>query len=264
MKMFEEAEYRISNFEYKDLVKWNKVMTYGFNPKAQFWADNIKGDLKSTSFQVHIRDASFEIRSKLPGKFNVLNALAAISVGQLYQIPNDKIVAGLAAVKQISGRMEYIDEGQDFLAMIDFAHTPNALRALTTFSRPRISGQLILVFGCAGERDPFKRAEMGKVADEFADLIVITREDNRSEDVNKICEQIASGIKQKKINQGYFIIPDRREAIRFALSKAGKNDIVIVTGKGHEQSLNVDGVETSWDDRKVLREEIHSLLSFRI
>lgn len=298
MRMFRNVEYRIVNMEDSTSLRLSplacrtgrspgervsfrfpsprdgeglreRLQTYGLTAKAKIWADHIKEDLKSTDFICHIENSTLRLRSgqaynihlNLPGQFNVLNALAAICVGQIYQIPQSAVILGLEHVHSIPGRMEYIDEGQNFLAIVDFAHTPNALRALTTFSRPRISGQLILVFGAAGERDPFKRPEMGKVADEFADIIVITREDNRSESAEKICKQIASGIRRKKLNHDYFIIPDRHEAIRFAFSKAKQGDIVIVTGKGHEQSLNIDGKETPWDDRKVMREELKKAVS---
>lgn len=248
---------------------------FGLDAKAQIWADNIQEDLKSTGFVAHAPPSSSppypltlgkgkgggEMRGslRLPGKFNVLNALAAICVAQIYKLPSEKTIAGLEKVSSIPGRTEYLDEGQNFLAMVDFAHTANALQTLLRFVRPHISGQLILVFGAAGERDPYKRPEMGKVADELADLVIITREDNRSEKVEKICKEIAIGLKKKRLNQDYFIIPDRREAISFALAKAKRDDIVVVTGKGHEQSLNIDGQEVSWDDRKVIREELKAI-----
>ena len=271
IKLFKNSEYRIVNLEDSTSSRFatlsrpgegrersNQVITYGLTSKARIWADNFRGSLKLTTFACHIQNTKYDIHLPLPGKFNVLNALAAISVGQIYQIPKEKIKAGLEKVKSIPGRMEYIDEGQDFLAMVDFAHTPNALKNLLEFLRPQITGKIILVFGSAGERDAQKRPEMGRAADGLVDLMIITREDNRSEPVEKISQQIANGIQAKKLNQDYFIIPDRREAIRFALSKAKKDDIVVITGKGHEQSLNIDGREIPWDDRKVLREEIHA------
>lgn len=143
--------------------------------------------------------------------------------------------------------------------MVDFAHTPNALEKLLSFLRPKISGKLIVVFGAAGERDRAKRPLMGEAAEKYADLIIITREDNRSEDVIDIARQIASGIDSKRESEGYYIIPDRRDAIRFALGKAQKGDLVVATGKGHEMSLNVDGQETTWNDREVMREELRTL-----
>ncbi|MDP3741100.1 MAG: UDP-N-acetylmuramoyl-L-alanyl-D-glutamate--2,6-diaminopimelate ligase [bacterium] len=259
MKLFKNVEYGVVNNDF--LGSKQRFTTYGLDSKAQIWADEITEDLQSTNFSVNILNSKFKIHLQLPGKFNVLNALAAISVGQIYKIPKEDMISGLLAVKSIPGRMEYIEEGQDFLAMVDFAHTPNALKNLLSFVRAKIAGKIVLVFGSAGERDAQKRPEMGKVAAEFADMIVITREDNRSEKVEKISEQIISGMGQKIRDRDYFVIPDRREALRFALQKARKSDIVVITGKGHEQSLNIDGQETPWDDRRVMREELRTLRS---
>ena len=265
IKLFRNAEYGILNTEgQNDSIPKNiKIITYGALPKAQIWADQISEDLRSTKFVCHIPNSTFSIQSNLPGRFNTLNSLAAIGVGQVYNIKPDAMKAGLEKVKNVSGRLELISEGQSFYAMVDFAHTANALRNLLSFLRPKIKGRLIVVFGCAGERDVQKRPEMGKVADELADVIVITREDNRSEDIHKICEAIAGGITRKNLNQGYFIIPDRREAIRFALNQATAGDLVVATGKGHEQSLNIDGREMPWDDRLVMREELKKVVSYK-
>lgn len=268
LKLFRNVKNRVlgeSSPLLPSLIKEGKggFMNYGFSIGTQIWADNIEEDLKSTTFTAHIPDTRYNILLQLPGKFNVLNALAAIALGRVYEVIPEAIKRGLERVKTIPGRMEYIDEGQGFLAMVDFAHTPNALQSLLEFLRPKIAGRIILVFGSAGERDWQKRPAMGAAADKFADLIILTREDNRSEPVEKICNEIASGIRQKTRDRGLFVVFDRREAMKLALSKAQKNDIVVVCGKGHEQSLNIDGKEVPWDDRKVIREELQSLLSFR-
>ena len=218
-------------------------------------------------FKTHLNYVSYmsrlskdlEIKLNLPGKFNAYNALAAITVATVYNIPADKIQKGLAGVKGVDGRLQMVAKN----VMVDFAHTPNALSELLSFLRPKVSGKIILVFGSAGERDQAKRPLMGEAADRYADMIVLTREDNRRENAADICEQIAKGVKAKKKGEGYFIVPDRREAIRFALQKARENDLVVVTGKGHEQSLNIDGKETPWDDRKVTSEELARLSSWR-
>ena len=265
IKLFSNAESGILNAEDQNdsIPKSIKIVTYGAPPKAQIWADQISEDLRSTKFVCHIPNSTFSIQSNLPGRFNILNSLAAIGVGQLYNIKPDAMKAGLEKVKNVSGRLQLISEGQSFYAMVDFAHTANALRNLLGFLRPKIGGKIIVVFGCAGERDVKKRPEMGKVADELADIIIITREDNRSEDIHKICEAVAAGITRKQLNQGYFIIPDRREAIRFALRHVGHQDLVVATGKGHEQSLNIDGKEVPWDDRSVMREELKKVVSHK-
>lgn len=239
------------------------LLTYGMDSKAIIWADEIKEELTHTEFTAHVLGETFQVKLNLPGRFNVYNALAAVAVGKVYGLKAEAMAAGLERVINIPGRMEFVtsprpspksERGLEVL--VDFAHTPNALEQLLKFSRPRISGRLILVFGSAGERDQTKRPLMGEAADKYADIIILTREDNRSENVEEICKQIAKGIKGKE----YLIIPDRREAIRTALRQAqGSDDLVVVTGKGHEQSLNVDGREMPWDDRRVVREELSKL-----
>ncbi len=263
MRLFEKAKNCVigeNSLSSSALASSQRVVAYGLNPTSGIWADEIKEDFTGTTFLAHMPNPVL-INLNLPGIFNVLNSLAAIGVGQVYDIKPVDVQAGLEKVGNVSGRLEQISEGQNFYAMVDFAHTANALRNLLTFLRSKIKGRVIVVFGCAGERDAQKRPEMGKAADELADIIVITREDNRSEDIHKICEAVASGIAKKQLNKDYFIIPDRREAIRFALNRAGSGDLVVATGKGHEQSLNIDGRETPWDDRVVMREEIQQIVN---
>lgn len=271
--LLKNAKYGILNMDdegCQDLRKFIPApLTYGLSSTAQVWAEEIREELKATTFTAHYslpagdlpKGEKFQIYLNLPGKFNVYNALAAICAGLIYKVPPEAIQLGLEKVASIPGRMEFIDGGQDFYAMVDFAHTPNALRVLFTFLRPQIPGKLIVVFGSAGERDSTKRPLMGQAADEFADLIFLTREDNRSEYIQEICRQIAGGVTEKKLNEGYFIIPDRRGALRQALRMAGKGDLVVITGKGHEQSLNIDGREIPWDDRQVMREELKKIVS---
>ncbi|MDP3994009.1 MAG: UDP-N-acetylmuramoyl-L-alanyl-D-glutamate--2,6-diaminopimelate ligase [bacterium] len=260
-KLFKNVEYGILNMDDKSFEYLKNSpstsLTYGVSNAAQVWAEEIKENFKTVDFTAHILNSTFHIHLPLPGRFNVYNALAAICVGSIYKVPHEAMQKGLQKVSAIPGRMEFIDEGQDFYAMVDFAHTPNALRALLSFLRPKVAGKLIIVFGAAGERDSAKRPLMGRSADEFADLIILTREDNRSEYILEICKQIASGIQKRVRGRDYFVIPDRREAIRFALRQAqGSNDAVVIAGKGHEQSLNIDGAEIPWDDREVMREEL--------
>ena len=262
-KLFKNVEYGILNVDDKSFEYLNNSprtsLTYGLTPNADIWAEEIKEDFKTVDFTAHILNSTFHIHLPLPGRFNVYNALAAICVGSIYKVPREAMQKGLQKVSAIPGRMEFIDEGQNFYAMVDFAHTPNALRALLSFLRPKISGKIIVVFGAAGERDSAKRPLMGLSADEFADLIILTREDNRSEYILEICKQIASGIQKKVRGRDYFVIPDRREALGFALKQARGGDLVVICGKGHEQSLNIDGAEIHWDDRTVMREELEKL-----
>ena len=266
-RLFRNVEYGILNmddgsFEHMKGGMGGKgeLITYGFSSKANVWAGDVQESLTQTKFIARTALKEIPIELNLPGKFNVYNALAAIVVAQVYNVNPSAMQRGLADMKNIPGRMEFITpppipphQGEgDTLVMVDFAHTPNAIENLLSFLRPKVSGKIIHVFGAAGERDQTKRPFMGQASDKFADVTVLTREDNRSEKVAEICAQIAKGIKHKQKDKEYFIIPDRREAIQFAIHQArGNNDLVVITGKGHEQSLNIDGAETPWDDRKV-------------
>lgn len=244
-----------------------KLLTYGFSKEAKIWADNFEESLTKTRFIAHVLAETIPIELNLPGRFNVYNALAAIGAVINYYVPLEAIQKGLTGVKGIPGRMEFITspqpspyKGEGGKVLVDFAHTPNAIKNLLEFLRPKISGKIIHVFGSAGERDRSKRTLMGEASDKYADIVIITREDNRSESVEQISAEIAKGIKGKQRDKEYFIIPDRREAIIAALRLAqGANDLVVITGKGHEQSLNVDGIEMPWDDRRIVEEELSRL-----
>jgi len=150
--------------------------------------------------------------------------------------------------------MERIDLGQDFTVIIDFAHTPNALKNALEVARTLTTGKLISVFGCAGLRDRDKRPVMGRIAGEMADRIVITAEDPRTEDLNEIMAQIAAGCEEVGCREGkdYWRIGDRGEAIRFALSLAEPGDLVIITGKGHERSMCFGETEYPWSDHEAV------------
>ena len=268
------------SFEYfLKLLRAKQLLTYGFSATTKIWADKIEETLTSANFTTHVLAETFPITLNLPGKFNVSNALAAIAASAVYDVPQSAIQKGLMGIKGIKGRLEFVispqphpnplltkerekgEAGEGVKTMVDFAHTPNAIEKLMQFLRPKVKGKIIHVFGCAGERDKTKRPLMGGFSDQYADLIVITREDNRSEPIEQICHEITLGISQKIFNETYFIKPDRREAIRFALSRASAGDLVVVTGKGHEQSLNIDGQEIPWDDRAVVREELEKVVS---
>jgi UDP-N-acetylmuramoyl-L-alanyl-D-glutamate--2,6-diaminopimelate ligase len=153
--------------------------------------------------------------------------------------------------------MEPVDEGQDFLAIVDFAHTPNALRnalvAARTMTGP--GGRVIVVFGCAGMRDRGKRPLMGRVAGELADVTVVTAEDPRTEDLADIMRHVETGLNQSGAREGesYALVADRFRAIRRARDMAGSGDVLVVAGKGHEQSMCFGDVEYPWDDRNALR-----------
>jgi UDP-N-acetylmuramoyl-L-alanyl-D-glutamate--2,6-diaminopimelate ligase len=210
----------------------------------------------------HASDAGIEftfgeekIRSSLLGKFNIYNMLAVAMCAKHFEISPENIRAGLEKVSKIRGRMERIAEGQNFDIYVDYAHTADSLKQ----AYEALQGKnLICVLGSTGGgRDVWKRPEMGAVAEAYCSHIILTNEDPYDEDPMKIIDEVAGGIKNKTPK----IIPDRREAIREALSIAQKGDVVIITGKGTDPYImGAGGKKISWDDASVVREEIHTLL----
>jgi UDP-N-acetylmuramoyl-L-alanyl-D-glutamate--2,6-diaminopimelate ligase len=198
-----------------------------------------------------------DIRSSLVGLYNVSNILAAASVGVALDLSLDSIAEGVARVQTIPGRMERIEEGQEFIAVVDFAHTPNALRRALEAGQRMIAqeGRVIAVFGCAGLRDREKRYLMGLAAGELADLVLVTAEDPRTEPLNRIMEETARGLIAADREEGkdFWLEPDRGRAILRAVEMGKAGDIVMAFGKGHEQSMCFGEIEYPWDDRKAMR-----------
>jgi len=191
----------------------------------------------------------------LPGKFNNLNIEAALSAVEALGINRDDAIKTIYSFKLPKGRLEEIKNDKGFRIFIDFAHTPESLESVLTYLRTLTKRKLIAVFGSAGERDTYKRPKMGKVAGDIADEIILTAEDPRTEEVTDIIDQIKSGIENIKVK--VYEEPDRRRAIKMALSIAGKGDLVGIFGKGHEKSMNLDGKsEIPWSDKEVVREYI--------
>ena len=192
-----------------------------------------------------------EVASSLVGEFNVYNCLAAVAVAFLLDLDDDSIRRGIAAMPGIPGRMEVVARGQDFTAIVDFAHTPFALAAALRTARTLTQGRVIVVFGSAGLRDVAKRRMMGETAGRLADLTVITAEDPRTEDLDGI--MAASARACREAGGETLTEPDRYRAMQMALRCARPGDLVIVCGKGHEQSMCFGDVEYPWDDRIALR-----------
>ncbi len=197
-----------------------------------------------------------QMRTPLIGQFNVYNILAATAAALALGIPDAAIQAGVLAMRGVPGRMERIERGQPFTALVDFAHTPNALAQALTTVRATLSsaGRLIVVFGSAGLRDREKRRLMGDVAARLADLTVITAEDPRTEDLAAIMAETAAALARAGRLEGrdYVRIADRQRAILFAVQQAQPGDAVIVCGKGHEQSMCFGTVEHPWRDQEAL------------
>ena len=219
-------------------------------------ATHVEHQPAAMQLQVTTPAGEIQLTTALIGDFNVSNILAAVGVAVLLEIPLPSIRAGVAALAGIPGRMERIDSGQNYLAVVDFAHTPNSLDNCLRTLRQITPGQLIVVFGCAGERDAQKRPLMGRIAAERADVVVLTAEDPRRESLDAIMDAVEAGAKAANAESRLTRIADRGEAIRRACSLAQAGDTVVVCGKGHEQSMCFGTTEVPWDDRVALRQAI--------
>jgi UDP-N-acetylmuramoyl-L-alanyl-D-glutamate--2,6-diaminopimelate ligase len=248
-----------SSFEHLRKIPADRYLTYGLEQPADVTARDIVHTPKVTTFIAVTPGGEFAVRTELPGPFNVYNTLAAITVCVSQSVPFEAMQEGIEAVRGVPGRMERVDAGQDFTAIVDFAHTPNALRRALETARRMTAGQVIVVFGCAGLRDVAKRPMMGEIAGRLADRIVITAEDPRTEDLDAIMAQIATGCERAGRREGedYWCVGDRGEAIEFAVKMALAGDLVIVTGKGHEQSMCFGTTEVPWDDREAVRQALN-------
>jgi UDP-N-acetylmuramoyl-L-alanyl-D-glutamate--2,6-diaminopimelate ligase len=223
------------------------MSTFGVESDADLRATGVRITVSGLSFEA----GGLEITSSLRGAFNVSNCLAAIASCRSVGVPDDAIVAGIADVREVPGRVEPIEEGQDFLVVVDYAHTPDSILGVLQATRPLATGRLTVVFGCGGDRDRAKRPLMGKAATSTADRTIITTDNPRSEDPLAIIAEIEPGAVEG--GGAYAIEPDRRAAIAMALAEAGPGDAVVIAGKGHETLQEFADRTIAFDDRVVAR-----------
>jgi len=216
-----------------------------------YFADILQSSIASSRVALHFPEAVVTMESRLPGRFNVMNMLEATAVGSGMGLDPDGICRSLSAVSSVEGRMERVGEScSGGSAFVDYAHTPDALlKALTTLSELKgVSARLVVVFGCGGNRDKSKRPEMGRIASEIADEVIITSDNPRDEDPQTILDEIERGLKGTR----YRRISDRQEAVRTAVALLGKGDVLLVAGKGHEQYQEIAGRKEFFSDRQAL------------
>jgi UDP-N-acetylmuramoyl-L-alanyl-D-glutamate--2,6-diaminopimelate ligase len=256
-----------SSYEKLVIASTPPHLSYAIHQSADITATNIAYAANQTTFTLTLPPGSpapwLPISTPLVGEFNIYNMLAAAAAAYSLDIAPEAIKAGLEAVDVINGRMERIDEGQPFLTIVDFAHTPNALtRAIEAGKRMVPNGRVITVFGSAGKRDVEKRRLMAEASARTADLTVLTAEDPRTESLDDILSMMADGCRSQggNENQTFWRIPDRGRAIHFALSLARPQDLVLICGKGHEQSMCFGTIEYPWDDRTATRAALKAFL----
>jgi len=220
---------------------------------ADYSARDVSFDASGARFAV----GDMELRTGLPGHFNVANALGAFAAAEAMGVGSEIAAAGLARAARVPGRFEPIDEGQGFSVLVDYAHTPDSLENVLRAARRLTDGRLISVFGAGGDRDRDKRPKMGRAGAEHSDLTVITSDNPRSEDPEAIVAEVAAGAEGAPELE---VVVDRREAIALALGRAAPGDTVVIAGKGHEQGQEFeDGRKIPFDDREVAREELWKL-----
>ena len=261
--LFAEAPISILNaddpsFAYFRERARDRVVTYAVGADADLRAHDLDARGDGTSFRLSAPGWSGQVRIPIPGSFNVDNALAALALAHVEGVALDVAAEAIARSPGVPGRMETVDEGQPFSVVVDYAHTADSLGKVLRVLRPLASGRLFAVFGSAGERDPTKRAPMGRVAAGLADVVVVTDEDPRLEDPRAINEQIADGARSAGARDGesLFVIDDRSEAIRHAVGMARPGDVVLLAGKGHEQSIIYGTEGRPWDEKERARQAL--------
>jgi UDP-N-acetylmuramoyl-L-alanyl-D-glutamate--2,6-diaminopimelate ligase len=231
--------------------------TYAIDHDADYRAVDVRFDTNGSTFTLRHPDGQVELTTRLPGLFNVQNALAAVAAARALDVPMDTIARALADAGRVPGRFEPVDEGQDFAVLVDYAHTPDSLDNVLRAAREITRGRLHVVFGAGGDRDTAKRPLMGRAAAEHADRVIVTSDNPRSEDPEAIVDMVMAGAGPDAER-----IVDRRAAIARAIETAEPGDVVVIAGKGHEQGQEFEnGRKEPFDDRTEARNALRAVRS---
>ncbi|HUY36299.1 MAG TPA: UDP-N-acetylmuramoyl-L-alanyl-D-glutamate--2,6-diaminopimelate ligase [Pirellulales bacterium] len=230
------------------------VLTIGLDTPAEVTAVPLEQCASEQTFLLHAGDETVPVRTPLVGEHNIRNCLAAAAIGTVYGIDLPTIVRGLESVACVPGRLERIECGQSYHVFVDFAHTPDALTEVLATLRRITEGRLICVFGAGGDRDKTKRPMMGRTVEEAADLAVVTSDNPRSEPPRSIIAEILAGFRRPIEAR---VIPNRAEAIAWALDHAQPGDTVLIAGKGHEQTQIIGHEHVAFDDREVAKQWLY-------
>ncbi|MCL2425684.1 MAG: UDP-N-acetylmuramoyl-L-alanyl-D-glutamate--2,6-diaminopimelate ligase [Oscillospiraceae bacterium] len=234
------------------------IMTYAIN--------NVDADLVGKDVRLHANKVDFcavavgsinRVELPIPGLFSAYNALASIAATTLLGFDIDNIAPSLKSYGGVKGRAEVVPTGHEYTVLVDYAHTPDALENILTTAQGFAKGKIVTVFGCGGDRDKTKRPEMGKIATELSDVTIITTDNPRTEDPNKIIDEIVSGVENS--NAVYEVIESRKAAICNALDKLESGDVLIIAGKGHETYQIFGNEKIHFDDREVVTEHLKKL-----
>ena len=234
----------------------SQITTYGIDNFANVLAKDITITNSYVDFKVKLTDRNERVKTCIPGRFSVYNSLAAICVAQKFGIEPELIKEALLEVR-VPGRSELVNNKLEIPIMIDYAHSPESLENILQAVKSYTRGKVISVFGCGGDRDSGKRPIMGEISGRIADFTFITSDNPRTEDPEKIVEQIEEGIKKTKGK--YKVIVDRTEAIKEAIKMATKRDIIVLAGKGHEPYQEINGIKHPYDERIIVKELIEEI-----
>lgn len=232
-------------------------LTFSTRESASFYADGIKIKPTGSSFWFCNEGKSHFVKAKIPGLFNVSNLTAAMAACLKAGVPLDKIIAAVENYSGVKGRCEVIPTGRDFTVICDYAHTPDAIENVLRSVKEYTSGRLICLFGCGGDRDSTKRPLMAQAAAKYADKLIVTSDNPRTEDPEVIIKDILTGLTDAKVP--YDVVTDRREAIYHALKIAEKGDIIVLAGKGHEDYQIIGEKKNHFDEREVVAEGLKLL-----
>ena len=259
-KLFKKAKFGVINADDKSAKYFKKdvseYVTYGIK----------RGDKKAEKVKLLVSGVEYEcegmkIKTQIPGEFNVYNSLAAVCVGEKLGLTQEKIKKGVFALEAVEGRMNRINLGQDFEVIVDYAHTPDAI--LKVFESVKgAKGRIISLHGGAGRRDESTREPRGEVLGENSDIVIVTEDDSRDEDPEKIAEEIIAGAekKGKKRGKDLFVEMDRETAIKKAVNMAKKGDLVLILGKGHEKTILRKEGAVPFEDLKVTEKAVRGRL----
>jgi UDP-N-acetylmuramoyl-L-alanyl-D-glutamate--2,6-diaminopimelate ligase len=232
-----------------------KLLRFGRSAHADVRLSDEICRLDGSSATLSGPNGPFEIDIALPGRFNLDNAAAAAACAICLGFENQAIITGLRDLSGVPGRVQRVDRGQPFGVWVDYAHTPDALERVLRLARTLASGRLLVVFGCGGDRDTGKRAEMGRAAAEQADISFITSDNPRGEDPRKIVDEVRAGALQVPAAELRCLV-DRREAIHAAIAEAREGDLVVIAGKGHETTQTIGERVERFDDREIAAERL--------
>ncbi len=248
----DDAEYNFFNQFVAD-----RKLSYGMG-SATVYAAQVNNTPQGSQYVLHVPNNKVDLKLQIPGEYNVYNSLAAATAALALGVEVANIKKGLERVRNVAGRFESVDCGQDFSVIVDYAHTPDALESLFSLYRKLTPGRLFAVFGATGGgRDKEKRPAMGKAVVQYADFIIVTNDDPYKEDEWQIIENVAEGVEREEGNN-FWKIPDRFEAIRMALSLANEGDSVVIAGKGAQEKIFLKDGAHPWNDRKVVEQILSS------